>query len=131
MRISEIYIKGLYGVYTYKIANLLSQNLLVLTGYNGMGKTTILNIVKNIAESNLWFFYKLDFEEIKVSFEDGLLLKMLSNNSEQAMFGNKELQDENINPEKLLTYAWYRDKKLLSSVTVGRHNFYKAFTVIY
>lgn len=56
---------------------------------------------------------------------------MLSNNSEQAMFGNKELQDENINPEKLLTYAWYRDKKLLSSVTVGRHNFYKAFTVIY
>lgn len=46
MRISEIYIKGLYGVYTYKIANLLSQNLLVLTGYNGMGKTTILNIVK-------------------------------------------------------------------------------------
>ena len=62
MRISEIYIKGLYGVYTYKIANLLSQNLLVLTGYNGMGKTTILNIVKNIAESNLWFFYKLAFE---------------------------------------------------------------------
>ena len=55
MRISEVYIKGLYGVYTYKIANLLSQNLLVLTGYNGMGKTTILNIVKNIAESNLWF----------------------------------------------------------------------------
>ena len=46
MRISEVYIKGLYGVYTYKIANLLSQNLLVLTGYNGMGKTTILNIVK-------------------------------------------------------------------------------------
>lgn len=46
MRISEIYINGLYGVYTYKIANLLSQNLLVLTGYNGMGKTTILNIVK-------------------------------------------------------------------------------------
>ena len=69
--------------------------------------------------------------QIKVSFEDGLLLKMLSNSSEQAMFGNKELQDENINPEKLLTYAWYRDKKLLSSVTVGRHNFYKAFTVIY
>ena len=131
MRISEVYIKGLYGVYTYKIANLLSQNLLVLTGYNGMGKTTILNIVKNIAESNLWFFYKLDFEEIKVSFEDGLLLKMFSDSSEQAMFGNKELQDENINPETLLTYAWYRDKKLLSSVTVGRHNFYKAFTVIY
>ena len=56
MRISEIYIKGLYGVYTYKIANLLSQNLLVLTGYNGMGKTTILNIVKKeeLALPTLW-----------------------------------------------------------------------------
>ncbi len=130
MRISEIYIKGLYGVYTYHISNLLSQNLLVLTGYNGMGKTTILNIVKNIAESNLWFFYTLDFEEIKVSFEDGLVLSMSSYDSEQVMFGNKELQDENINPEKLLTYEWYRNKKVLSSVTVNRHNFYKAFTVV-
>lgn len=130
MRISEIYIKGLYGIYTYHISNLLSQNLLVLTGYNGMGKTTILNIVKNIAESNLWFFYTLDFEEIKVSFEDGLVLSMISHSSEQALFGNKDFQDENINPEKRLTYAWYRDKKVLSSVNVGRHNFYKAFTVV-
>lgn len=130
MRISEIYIKGLYGTYTYHISNLLSQNLLVLTGYNGMGKTTILNIVKNIAESNLWFFYTLDFEEIKVSFEDGLVLSMISHSSEQVLFGNREFQDENINPEKRLTYAWYRDKKILSSVNVGRHNFYKAFTVV-
>jgi len=28
MRLSEVYIKGLYGVYTYKIANLLSQNFI-------------------------------------------------------------------------------------------------------
>ena len=131
MRISEINIKGLYGTYTYRISNLLSRNLLILTGYNGMGKTTILNIVKNIADSNLWFFYELDFEDIKVSFEGGLTLSMSSSNAVQKMmFGNKELQDENINPEKRLTYEWYRDKKLLSSVTVDRHNFYKAFTVV-
>ena len=132
MRISEIYIKGLYGTYTYKISNLLCQNLLVLTGYNGMGKTTILNIVRNIAESNLWFFYKLDFEEIRVTFEGNLVLSMYSANSiPQVMLGNIELQDENIHPDKRLTYEWHRDKKLISSVTVDRHNFYKAFTVIY
>lgn len=130
MRISEIYIKRLYGIYTYRIANLLSQNLLVLTGYNGMGKTTILNIVKNIADSNLWFFYELDFEEIRVSFEDGLVLRMSSRSSEQAMFGSRELQDENMTSEKLLAYAWYRNEKMLSSVEVGHHHFYKAFTVV-
>lgn len=131
MRISEIYIKDLYGTYTYHISNLLSQNLLVLTGYNGMGKTTILNIVRNIAESNLWFFYELDFLEIKVSFEGGLVLNMTSDSSvPQGMLGNKELQDENINPEKRLKYEWCRDRKVISSVTVDQRNFYKAFTVV-
>lgn len=76
MKISEIDIKGLYGSYSYKITQLEHQNLLLLTGYNGMGKTTVLNIVKGIADSNLWFFYELPFDEINVCFEDGLSLKM-------------------------------------------------------
>lgn len=130
MRISEIYIKGLYGVYTYRITDLLSRNLLVLTGYNGMGKTTILNIVRNIAESDLWFFYKLDFKEIKVSFEGGLVLSMFTHESEQVTSGNTGQQDENVNPERLLTYEWYRNEKPISAVTVSRHHFYKAFTVV-
>jgi len=131
MKISEIYIKGLYGIYTYHISDLIGRNLLILTGYNGMGKTTILNIVKNIADSNLWYFYELNFEEIRVAFEGGLVLRMSSDNSvRQVMFGSEELQDENINPEKRLTYEWYREEKNISSVTVDRHNFYKAFTVV-
>ena len=39
MKISRIEIKGLYGAYSYEITELQCQNLMLLTGYNGMGKT--------------------------------------------------------------------------------------------
>lgn len=132
MKITEIFIKGLYGSYTYHIKGLDSQNLLVLTGYNGMGKTTLLNVVKNIAESNLWFFYELEFEELNVSFEEGLTLSMKSEKeTSPSMTGKMETSDENVSPEKYLTYEWYRDSALLSGVRVNRHTFYKAFSVVF
>lgn len=132
MKISEIDIKGLYGSYSYKITQLVHQNLLLLTGYNGMGKTTILNIVKSIADSNLWFFYELPFDEINVRFEDGLSLKMLHITNKVELQKNvSEKSDANINPEQSLVYEWFKDGNSLSRIIVDRHTFYKAFVVLF
>lgn len=132
MKISEIDIKGLYGSYSYKITQLEHQNLLLLTGYNGMGKTTILNIVKGIADSNLWFFYELPFDEINVCFEDGLSLKIrhLQHKSDE-LIAISDNSDANINPERPLVYEWFKDGASLSRIIVDRHTFYKAFVVLY
>lgn len=46
MKIHNIKIDNLYGSYSYDIQNI--SDLLVLTGFNGTGKTTILNIIRSI-----------------------------------------------------------------------------------
>ena len=131
MKISEIHIEQLYGTYSYHIVNLQNQQLLVLTGYNGMGKTTILNIVKNISESNLWFFYELDFKKIAILFENKMSLEIESYIEETQQLEDETHLDQNINPEKGITYTWKNDGKDLCKLQLDRHQFYEAFASIF
>lgn len=131
MKISRIEIKGLYGAYSYEITELQCQNLMLLTGYNGMGKTTILNIIKNIADSNLWYFYNLTFDEIFISFEGGLALKMSFVDAPKTIIKTySEDSDGNVAPEKYLKYEWFKDGDSLCRVKINRRSFYKAVTVL-
>nr|VFJ92439.1 MAG: Predicted ATP-binding protein involved in virulence [Candidatus Kentron sp. LFY] len=67
--LNKIAIKGLFGKFDYEI-ELKEGGLTVLTGPNGYGKTTILNIIDAIANKNLPFFFQFPFIEI-VFFRKG------------------------------------------------------------
>ena len=46
--ITSIEIKGLYGLYDYKL-NFLDENpVTIITGPNGFGKTTLLKIISHL-----------------------------------------------------------------------------------
>lgn len=67
----RICIKSLHGLYNYDYTIPEGQNVSVLTGPNGYGKTTLLNILSNLYQAHFWFFYYLVFEEIYVEFVGG------------------------------------------------------------
>lgn len=70
MKIQSIQIKNLFDIFDYDIAFKPKENVLIITGPNGFGKTTVLNILYSLAIRNWDFFHDLQFEEINIIFED-------------------------------------------------------------
>lgn len=76
--INRIVIEKLYDIYDYDIT-FDRGDLSLLTGPNGYGKTTILNIVRNALDLNLWYFYNLLYTSIQIYWGDGTILNIKKN----------------------------------------------------
>lgn len=67
MRIESIQIKGLFEIFEYDISLDNKENLYIITGPNGFGKTMILNIIFNLFNRRFDFFEKLVFGSIDIT----------------------------------------------------------------
>lgn len=68
--ITSLEIKGLYGLYDYKL-NFIGENpVTIITGPNGFGKTTLLKIISHLYSCNFWYFCILPFHSLYVSFKN-------------------------------------------------------------
>lgn len=76
--IKRIVIEKLYDIYDYDMT-FDRGDLSLLTGPNGYGKTTILNIVRNALGLNLWYFYNLLYTSIQIYWGDGTALNINKN----------------------------------------------------
>ena len=66
--IKAISIIGLFG---YKEINIIfNHDITILTGLNGSGKTTVLNIINDISTGNYYNLYNYKFSSINVKFAD-------------------------------------------------------------
>ena len=66
MKLTKIEIKGLFDLFDYDIPLTNEENLLIITGPNGFGKTMILNIIYSFFNNKLDFFHKLVFKTITI-----------------------------------------------------------------
>lgn len=71
MELKSITINKLFGLFDYNIDLNNVEDLTILTGPNGYGKTTILNIIYNLFNQRFFYFQKLNFELISFSFAEG------------------------------------------------------------
>lgn len=74
--ITHLKIKGLFNLYSYDIDFCNKPNILILTGPNGFGKTTILQIINHFCTGRLWYFYYLPFEQIDLTFSDNIMFSI-------------------------------------------------------
>lgn len=65
----KIVIRKLFGRFDYDI-RLSDTGVTILTGPNGFGKSTILLCIRAMAEGDISFFQKLNFETIKIVTEN-------------------------------------------------------------
>ena len=82
MRINSIKIEKLFEIFDYDISFNNNENLLIITGPNGFGKTMILKIIFNLFNRKFLFFQKLVFEKISV-FLQGNISIIISRKTEK------------------------------------------------
>lgn len=68
MKIKKLRIEKLYNLYNYEIY--FDDNLNILYGENGCGKTTILNIIASIISGKIYELFKYEFEKIYLQYFD-------------------------------------------------------------
>jgi len=67
--IKIINIVKLFGRFDYDIAT-KDGGITIITGPNGFGKSTILQIIDALSHGNVAFFIKLDFKRICVTYDN-------------------------------------------------------------
>ncbi|MBF0578108.1 AAA family ATPase [Dysgonomonas sp. GY617] len=68
MEFKSIKVQKLFGLLDYEIDLDNEEFLTILTGPNGYGKTTILNIIYHFFNQKFYFFQKLEFQSISFNF---------------------------------------------------------------
>lgn len=128
MQISRLIIKDLYDNYSYNInfKNEEKDQITILTGPNGYGKTTILRILNSLNPKSLYYFYIIKFDEIRFFFNDGSKLKITQ--SYKAESGSKDAVDRKDDLEKEVRFDWNKaGGELLCHFVYNKTNIKKAF----
>ena len=80
MKLISLKIEKLFEMFDYNISLHNSENLLIITGPNGFGKTMILNIIFNFFNKKFLFFQKLVFNKITVVLDDNISIVISKEN---------------------------------------------------
>lgn len=105
MKINTLSITGLFKTFNYNIHLSSNQIPLIITGPNGYGKTTILTIIKQLSEKDFFYFYRLPFEKIEFSFDNGSKMNILSRHEAQQEIKNEDI-DYNLTIPHVVTFTW-------------------------
>jgi predicted ATP-binding protein involved in virulence len=79
MKINSIKIENLFEIFDYNISFGGNENVLIITGPNGFGKTMVLNIIFNLFNRNFLFFQKLVFKNIELCLNDDIRVLITKN----------------------------------------------------
>lgn len=74
MKVKSILIEKLYNAYTYRMDIPSDGSTFLITGPNGYGKTTIINILYNLSIGRYIYFYTLKYNKIEIKFDDESVL---------------------------------------------------------
>jgi len=68
MDLQSLKVQKLFGYFDYTVSLNQQEGITILTGPNGYGKTTILNIIYQFFKQNFYYFQKLNFQDINFYF---------------------------------------------------------------
>ena len=82
MNLKKIRLEGLFHSFTHEVLFHNKENIVIIIGENGIGKTTILKIVDSIFSKNFDFLFSIDFISIEIEFtKDKWKITKLDDNS--------------------------------------------------
>lgn len=85
MKLLKLEIRGLFDLFDYDIPLTNPENLTIITGPNGFGKTMILNIIDSFFNMQFSFFERLIFGKVNFLFEDNFAASIIKNQKDKKL----------------------------------------------
>ncbi|MBF0591579.1 MAG: AAA family ATPase [Nitrospirae bacterium] len=82
MKIKEIEIKGLFGIFDHKIPINTDEHITIIHGPNGFGKTVMLEIINGFLNGNYHKTWVIPFSELTIRFDNTGILSIVKNTPE-------------------------------------------------
>lgn len=130
MKLKNIKIKGLFGMYDYNLQFADGSRYMILTSPNGYGKTTILNIINSLAKTDLYYFFWLNFHSISLSFVGGAELMVETVDIIPEMEEGKENPDIPATSSREVSFLWSDTNGGKSRFVINERLITKAFRSI-
>lgn len=115
--VKSIKIEGLFEMFNYHIEYPTSENVLIITGPNGFGKTQVLNILFNLFNRKFLFFNKLVFDKITVCLTGNIKIVIdktsVSNENQLELIDFEEELKTPKTPKKDLKFAFYENEQVI------------------
>ena len=71
MRITKIFVKGLFGMFDHEIPLNQDSRITLVHGPNGVGKSVMLHMLHSYCEGKIGIFRSTPFEQFRIDFGDG------------------------------------------------------------
>ena len=98
--IESIKIIKLFEIFDYDIVYPKNENVLIITGPNGFGKTQVLNIIFNLFSRKFTFFHNLVFEAITIVLNNNRTIEIV-----------KEIKNKETKKEKIVVTFLFKEGK--------------------
>jgi len=81
MRLSKISVKQLFKTFDHTVSLNLGERITIIHGLNGLGKTTLLQMVKNLSGGYYSRLAAVPFSEFKLDFDNGESIAVIKKSS--------------------------------------------------
>ncbi|QXU39998.1 AAA family ATPase [Pedobacter sp. D749] len=101
MKIKSLIIEDLFDIFHYDISFKSNENVFIITGPNGFGKTMVLNIINNLFNRKFLFFQKLVFKKISFFLESSISIIL-----------DRKIKDS----QQEITISFFQENKLIDTI---------------
>lgn len=107
-RICRVQVRGLFDMYNHDLT-LRSEGLTIIHGPNGVGKSTVLNLIQAAVGMAIETLFKTKFDEIEITYSGGQTLTVLRKSStttvehQELTEGQSSVSNANFQPDHEVT----------------------------
>jgi predicted ATP-binding protein involved in virulence len=120
VKIRQVAIKNLFGYMDPKIALNTSESITIIHGPNGCGKTTILELVRAVFDTDMAYLRRVPYESIEICFDDGTKLQVRRTEDKSTLQTEKPRRQPKIQIGYSATYADQTQQEYTHGPSIAR-----------